>query len=390
MKAPFKNLQYCIRCCQPETTEKYKFDKDGICRTCQSSEDKMSIDWSKKEKQLRKILLNAKKNAGNNYDCVLPISGGKDSFFQAHVLTKIYNIKPLAVTFNHNWFSEIGFYNLQLLLETFNLDHFQFTPARKLVNKLARKSLFEIGDSCWHCHSGCGSFPLQVATKFSIPLLVYGESIAENSGRAKYSDGKTNFDKNYFTTVSAKKTPKQMVDNNISNKDVFPFKLPTDKEINKNKIYQIHLGDYIFWDEEKQTEFIKKEYGWKESEIEGAYKGYKSVECIMPGVHDFTCYLKRGFGRSTSQASVDIRNGLLTREEGFEIANKKDPVRPVALDYYLEATELTEKEFYKTINSKKLSKLKKTKLPVYKNKSKINKVKPFVQTLIEKHKKKVE
>ncbi len=390
MKSPFKNLQYCIRCCQPETTEKYEFDKDGICKTCQSSEDKMNIDWSKKEKELRKILFDAKKIAGNNYDCVLPISGGKDSFFQAHVLTKIYNIKPLAVTFNHNWFSEIGFYNLQLLLETFNLDHFQFTPARNLVNKLARKSLFEIGDSCWHCHSGCGSFPLQVATKFSIPLLVYGESIAENSGRAKYSDGKTNFDKNYFTTVSAKKTPSEMVDNKISSKDVFPFELPSDNEIIKNKIYQIHLGDYIFWDEEKQTEFIKKEYGWKESEVEGAYKGYKSVECIMPGVHDFTCYLKRGFGRSTSQASVDIRNGLMTREEGFEIANQKDPIRPQALDYYLDSTGLTEKEFYKTINAKKHSKLKNINLPIYKNKSKKKNIKPFVQSLIDKHKKKVE
>ena len=177
-----------------------------------------------------------------------------------------------------------------------------------------------------------------------------------------------------------------MVDNKISSKDVFPFELPSDNEIIKNKIYQIHLGDYIFWDEEKQTEFIKKEYGWKESEVEGAYKGYKSVECIMPGVHDFTCYLKRGFGRSTSQASVDIRNGLMTREEGFEIANQKDPIRPQALDYYLDSTGLTEKEFYKTINAKKHSKLKNINLPIYKNKSK-KKILNLCSILIDKHKK---
>ena len=100
----------------------------------------------------------------------MPISGGKDSFFQAHILTKVFNLKPLAVTYSHNWYSETGFYNLQRCLQVFELDHMQFTPSRTLVNKLARKSLSQIGDSCWHCHMGIGSFPLQIATKFNIPF----------------------------------------------------------------------------------------------------------------------------------------------------------------------------------------------------------------------------
>ena len=131
---------------------------------------------------------------------------------------------------------------------------------------------------------------------------------------------------------------------------------------------------------------LKKNTVEKNSEVEGAYKGYKSVECIMPGVHDFTCYLKRGFGRSTSQASVDIRNGSMTREEGFEIANQKDPIRPQALDYYLDSTGLTEKEFYKTINAKKHSKLKISTYQFTKINQRKN-IKPFVQSLIDKHKK---
>jgi N-acetyl sugar amidotransferase len=363
---PIPDLVYCTRCCMPETQEGVTFDELGVCTACRSSEEKMHINWIAREKELRRILAEAQAKAGDNYDCVLPISGGKDSFFQAHVLVNIYKIKPLAVTFSHNWFSETGFYNLQRCLEVFNLDHLQFTPARGLVNKLARKSLVSIGDACWHCHSGVGAFPLQIATKFRIPLLVWGESIAETSGRSSFANLAHTFDRDYFTKVSAKVEPGKMVDDNISSKDIFPFMLPSYEEIGQTGVWGIHLGNFIFWDEERQTEWIKKEYGWKETEVEGAYKGYKSAECIMPGVHDFTCYLKRGFGRSTWQASLDVRNGLLTREEGFELIKQNDQVRPEALDYYLKITGYSEEEFYAIMKEKKLSDIKELELPIRK------------------------
>jgi N-acetyl sugar amidotransferase len=383
---PIKGLTYCIRCCTPETQEGVDFDDMGICTACRSSEQKMHIDWSEREKDLRRILDEAKEKSGANYDCILPISGGKDSFFQAHVLVNVYKMKPLAVTFSHNWFSETGFYNLQLCLEVFNLDHLQFTPARGLVNKLARKSLGVIGDSCWHCHSGVGAFPLQVATKFKIPLLIWGESISENDGRSSYQCQAMKFDRDYFNKVSAKLTAEEMVDSNISEKDIHPFKLPSYQEIDETGVWGIHLGDYIFWDEERQTEFIRDTYGWRETEMEGAYKGYKSAECIMAGMHDFTCYLKRGFGRATWQASVDVRNGLISRKEGFELVKKHDQERPGALDYYMSITGFSEEEFYKYINEKKLDEISDLEIPV-RQRDHINaeKTVPFVQQIIEKH-----
>ena len=109
---PIPGIRYCTRCCVPETQEGVQFDELGICTGCRSSEEKMHIDWVVREKELRTILEEAKSKSGSGYDCVLPISGGKDSFFQAHVLVKVYGLKPLAVTFNQNWVSETGFYNL--------------------------------------------------------------------------------------------------------------------------------------------------------------------------------------------------------------------------------------------------------------------------------------
>ena len=386
-----KNVTYCTRCTIPSTQEGVTFDELGICTACISSEEKMHINWADREKEFKKILEEAKSKAGNNYDCVLPISGGKDSFFQAHVLTKVYDMKPLAVTFSHNWYSETGFYNLQKCLEVFNLDHMQFTPARGLVNKLARKSIDVIGDSCWHCHAGIGSFPLQIATKFKIPLLVWGESIAENDGREGHGCAKTKFDRDYFTKVSARLTAEEMVDKNLSSKDMHPFSLPSYEEIDDTGVFGVHMGDYIFWDDEKQTEWIRDTYGWAETEIEGTYKGYKSAECIMSGMHDFTCYLKRGFGRATIQTAMDVRNGLLTREEGFKLLEKHDQEIPEALNYYLQITELTDERFFEILNDKKLKELHGVELKMRKKSHKnAEMIKPFVQQVIDKYQRRVD
>ena len=341
----FRDLQYCTRCCMPESNEGIKFDEMGICQACQSAEQKIHIDWTERENQLRELLEHYK-NLNNDYDCIVPISGGKDSTFQLHVITKVYNMRALAVTFSHNWYSSTGKKNLENALEKFNVDHIMFTPNRRLVNKVARQSLFKIGDACWHCHAGVGAFPLQIAVKYRIPLLVWGESIAEMSGRATHYDPVLRFDRDYFTKVSAKVYPEQMVCDYINLRELSPFRLPSYDEIEDVGVIGIHLGDYIFWDDERQMEFVRDVYGWKEDVVEGTYKQYKSVECKMPGVHDYTKFLKRGFGRGTDHASADVRAGLLTREEGFELAKRHDTERPKALDEYLEITGLTDEEFH--------------------------------------------
>lgn len=381
----FPHLQYCTRCCVPETQEGVDFDELGICRACRSSEQKIHIDWEARGKKLNTILAEAKAKAGNNYDCIIPISGGKDSTYQLYVLTQIYGMKPLAVTFSHNWWSESGWYNLQNSLEKFNVDHIAFTPNRSLINRITKRSVEGIGDVSRHDHAGVGSFPLQVAVKFNIPLLIWGESIAESSGRASYEDPIHTFDRDYFLKVSAKLSPKEMAGGNISDRDLAPFEVPSVEDIERVGVWGLHLGDYIFWDEERQTEFIRDTYGWRETEMENAYKRYKSVEDIMSGMHDFTCYLKRGFARATMQASVDVRNGLLTREEGFQLIRKHDTERPEALDYYLKISGTTEEEFYKAMEGRRHAKMVGIDIPVHaKDHVNAERILPFPQQLIEK------
>lgn len=350
-KPLYDHLQYCVRCCMPETTEGIVFDEMGICQACQSAEQKIHIDWVAREKELRKTLEHYKNTSGDNYDCIVPISGGKDSTFQLYVITQVYGMKPLAVTFSHNWYSDEGKHNLWNALEQFNVDHIMFTPNRRLVNKLARHSLVKIGDSCWHCHAGVGAFPLQVAVKFKIPLLIWGESVAESSGRASYFNPVTRFDRDYFTKVSARCYASDMATDDITLKDLNCFQLPSVEELEQVGVVGIHLGDYLFWDDERQMEFVRDYYDWREGKVEGTYKGYKSVECKMAGVHDYTCFLKRGYGRGTYHASVDVRAGLLTREEGFELAKQHDTERPKAFDEYLKLTGFSEEEAVDIVRS---------------------------------------
>ncbi len=349
---PFQVLKHCSRCWLPDTQEGSSFDEMGMCPPCQSSEQKMHINWQERRKIFEKLLEKARSKAAkrSTYDVMVPISGGKDSCFQLHILKKMYNMNVLATTFSHNWYTETGKENLRNILEKLNIDHIMLTPNSASIAKIARESLYQIGDSCWHCHSGVGAFPLQMAVKFRIPLVVWGESLSESDGRATYAKP-VQFDRDYFTKISAKKTPEEMMTarSGLRREDMLPYQNPTHQEMKKAGVEGIHLGDYFFWDEMRQVEFVKKEYGWKEDYVEGTYKGYKSVECRMAGVHDYAKFIKRGFGRTTDQASEDVRQGLMTKDEAKKLIANLDGERPDALDYYLKITGFTEKEFHEIL-----------------------------------------
>jgi hypothetical protein len=146
-----------------------------------------------------------------------------------------------------------------------------------------------------------------------------------------------------------------MVSDNITLRELAPFRLPSYEEVEELGVIGIHLGDYLFWDDERQMEFVRDVYDWREDKVEGTYKRYKSVECRMAGVHDYTKFLKRGFGRGTDHASIDVRAGLLTRDEAFELAKKHDSERPEALDFYLQITGFTEEEFEAVLREHRLN-----------------------------------
>jgi len=343
----FKKINYCSRCCLPETWEGISFDNEGICTICKSAEDKMIIEWKNKERELNKIFNKHKNN--NYYDCLLPISGGKDSTFQSYVLTKKYNLNPLAITHGQNWFSITGRENLENCLNKFDLDHIFFCASRKKINNVAKSSLKMIGDACWHCHIGAGTFAIQSAFDWKIRLIVYGEGPADTDARGSFKK-KAKISPYRFLKISAVKKNKEFVNKNYSLKKLSNWSYPDDNKLKKFNPEIIHLGQYMFWDEQKNIDFVSKYYGWKNTQVENTYKGYKSNECVMAGVHDYFNFLKRGIGRATVHASDDVRRGLITREQGFELAKKFDIQKPHALKYYKKITNYSDNHINKNIS----------------------------------------
>lgn len=341
-------MRYCKRCVMPDTRPMIVFNEQGVCDACLSAERKdRGIDWEARRKELENICDKYRSNDPTRYDCIVPVSGGKDSTFQTHVLKHELKMNPLAVTFSQCSITELGQRNLQSLREI-GVDHILFTPDPNVYKKIARMGLEKVGDACWPCHAGIFSVPMQIAVKFNIPLIVWGES-----GQMEYGgplrEEKT-LDKKWREKVSLSgNTLHKVVGDDILLSDLKPYIYPTDEEVNGVGLTGIFLGYYLKWDARKQTEVIRKHTGFKVNEKGpnvGTYTNYENIDGKFVGFHDYLMYLKYGFGRATSHACIDIRNQRLGRDEAIDLVNKHEGNFPTEYyDEFLEFIGLSDNEF---------------------------------------------
>ncbi|MFA6635538.1 MAG: N-acetyl sugar amidotransferase [Candidatus Omnitrophota bacterium] len=346
-------MRYCKRCVYPESSAvKLTFDERGICSGCRVAEEKEKLDWGEREKQLRKILESYKGQA--EYDCIIPVSGGKDSHYQVYLIKEVYGLNPLLVTFNHTFNTRLGIDNLTNLVEKFGCDHLRFTPSPKTVKKLARVALKKMGDFCWHCHCGIFTYPVQVAVKYRIPLLIWGEQgfldlggmfshydMIEMTRRFRTEHGLRGYD--YSDLIDEKE--------GITAEDLRWAVYPSDKDIERVGVRGIYLGNFVNWNGKKQTEFLIKNYNFQTARESRSYNTYENVECHhCGGAHDYLKWLKFGYGRATDHASQDIRLGRMTREEGVDMVEKYDAKRPNDLDPLLDWLEISEEEFVEAVD----------------------------------------
>ena len=333
-------MKRCTKCLLPETYANIEFDNNGICNVCRAK----NVLPPYSEKDLINILNEEKEMArkqGRKYDCIIPFSGGKDSVFTLYIITKKYGMTPLVVTFNHLFFTDVIKRNQEKILNKIGADVVEFKPDWNIVKGLMLKSLEKSGDFCWHCHCGIYAYPMQIAVKFKIPLSIWG-----NSDFRMERDLGIKIDLEYFQKrVNLGIQPEEMIDENISIEDLQPFMLPDQKDYDAMDIRDIGLGDYLGWDVRKQVDLIKKELGWEESEVEGSFVKYDKIECKYVGIRDYLKFIKRGYGRTCQLASIDIRDGLMSRDEGLKLMRKFDGKRPDSLMPFLNDIGLSEDKF---------------------------------------------
>lgn len=347
-----ETLKKCNRCFLPETQETITFDGEGICNVCRQHEyKKEKINWDQKEKDFTELL--DQYRGKYLYDCIIPFSGGKDSTFTLYTMVKKFKVKPLVVSFDHGFFRPGTLENNERTMNKLGVDYLKFKPSWRVVKALMLESLKRKGDFCWHCHAGCFAFPMQIAVKFKVPLLIWGEPSAEYTAYYGYDDEEEVDEKRFNRFVNLGITAEDMVgmlnDLSITMRDLEPFRFPELKHLKELNVRSVCLGSYIPWDTRKNSEIIKKELGWKGNRVEGIPENYdyEKVECMMQGVRDYLKFIKRGFSRTAHLMSLDLRNKRITREKAENLIKKYDGKRPASLDVFLKFLGITEKEFMK-------------------------------------------
>jgi len=352
------DLKICTRCVMPETAESLAFDEAGACSVCRQIDFKKdAIDWDKRKEEMHELV---EQHRGKyDYDCIVPFSGGKDSTYTLWYLVKELGLKCLVVRFDHLFMRQVVEENADRAFKRLGVDVIRFSPNWQVVRKLMYESLVRRGDFCWHCHTGIFSYPMWISLKFGVPLIFWGEPSAEYSSFYSYDEkeeaDERRFNRNVNLGINAEDML-GMLDNSVSDykvelRDLKPYTYPPSKELRRAGTRSVFLGYYIPWDVRKQVDIIEKELGWQRDEVEGipAEYGYEKIECYMQGVRDYIKFLKRGFGRTAHLASIDIRNGRMTHEEGLELVEKYDGRRPAALDRFLRVLGIEEAEFMQIV-----------------------------------------
>lgn len=351
-------MKYCTHCLMPETAESLTFDEAGVCSVCRQIEYKNTkIDWKGRSVEFDAIVDSVR--GKHDYDCIVPFSGGKDSTFTLWHLVTQKKLKPLVVRFDHGFYRPNVQENNVRTFRTLGVDVINFTPNWRVVRKLMFESLRRRGDFCWHCHTGIFAYPMWVSIQQDVPLLIWGEPTGEYASFYSYDEEEEVDDRRFNAFVNLGINAEDMLgmlDDSISDypvtaRDLKPFTYPPVAELRKRKTRSILLGYYFPWDVKKQVEIIKRELGWRGDQVEGVPPeyDYEKIECFMQGVRDYIKFLKRGFGRTTHLASIDIRNKRLTRENGAQLVAEYDGRRPVALDLFLDFLGISELEFMRLV-----------------------------------------
>jgi len=285
------------------------------------------------------------------YDCILPYSGGKDSVFQLWYVVRELGLKPLVVRYDHWGYRPLIDKNNEKVFKQLGVDVIKFTPNWKLVKDLMLESLKRTGDFCWHCHTGIYGHTMQIALRYNVPLLIWGESIAEYMSFYTYEEmeqiDKARFDNIMSMGITADDMYKAL-NGKYEKRDFYPFTFPDPAELERIGCKSVCLGNYLEWNTRQNVEVIKYGLGWKGHEVEGipAQYDYEKIECKWQGVRDYCKFVKRGFGRTNHLCAIDIRHNRMTAEEAKVLNSTYDGKRPKTLDLFLETLGITEEEFY--------------------------------------------
>lgn len=348
-------MRYCNRCLYPENHAlNIIFDEQGVCSGCRVHEEKYQIDWDKKERELSSIFDHYKDRKNTSYDCVIPVVGSGDDFFIVDLVKNKFGLNPLLVTYNTHFSTKVGVRNLARLITELDCDHMMSTVGPETIKAITRLTLEKIGDIYWHVLAGSQTFPVQVATKLDIPLVIWGVN--------GWSDQVGMFSHHDMVEMTKKVRKEHALrgydaesliggSNKVSKKDLQAFTYPTDEQLEKSRVRGLYIGNYVLWDSQKQIGSMIEKYGYETNQQERTFNTYESIHCANnASVHDYVKFLKFGYAKVSDHVARDIRLKRISKAQGLQRIKEYLSVKPAALSLFLKWLDMDECEFMSIIN----------------------------------------
>jgi N-acetyl sugar amidotransferase len=349
-------INFCKRCLYNETHPlNLTFDQDGICSGCRVHEEKDHLDWREREEKLRVLLEQYRCKSGDNYDCIVPVSGARDSYFIVHLIKNKFKMNPLLVSYNKHYNTDIGVRNLANLRIKFNCDIITKTVNPNSIKKITRQTLFRFGSLYWHSIAGETVFPVQASVQHKIPLIIWGaHQGVDQVGMFSHCD-EVEMTRKYrkehdLMGFEAEDLFGEM--ENLTEEQLSPFYYPEDNYIQSVGVRGIYLNNYVRWDSRTQHEKMIKLYKYETSLLNRTFDMYNDVDSyIYMELHDLIKDLKHGYTKVLDHACRDIRLGHLTRSEAIALVRYYQFKKPKNIKLFLEWLGIKENELNYILDS---------------------------------------
>ena len=344
-------MRYCSRCVLPDTKPGIWLDAEGVCSACRSNEEKKSIDWETRRSELARLADEIRGSNGNGYDCIVPVSSGKDSFYQTWMMKVVQRLHVLCVVVIPHLQTREGISNLNALVSNLHVDLVKVSVKPGTLRILRRRAFFEIGEPNWAEHCAVFAGVARVAYAYRVPLVVWGEDIAVEFGGSTSNKRVASAEDLIENDLIKKRALGDFFSEDVAEGDVYFYRHPPKDELKRRQLRSIYLGYYDCWDGHRHYE-VAKELGFQErsSPLAGNILTYDNIDEKLCEINIWFKFLKFGFWRPTDQCCYQIWNARMTREEAVEIVNARQYEFPGEyLKEFLEYHEITEAQFWETV-----------------------------------------
>jgi len=345
-------IRYCTRCVMPDTKPDLRMDAEGVCSACRHYEQRKAVDWNQRALQLREILERYRSRDHSTYDCVVPVSGGKDSTYQVIRMLEL-GMNPLCVTATTDHLSELGRVNIENL-KRLGVDYVEMTPNPLVRRRINRLALAQVGDISWPEHVAIFTIPVRVAVQQRVPLIVWGENSQDEYGGPATAAQDRTLTRRWleeFGGLLGLRVSDLPGQDGIEARHLIPYTYPSDADLAAVGVTGIFLGYFLPWDGLTNA-LIAQAHGFRTYDrcVEGSAVNYENLDNVQTGIHDYFKFLKYGFGRASDLVCMHLRRGRLSRADGLKIVRMHDGRFPkeylgVALETVLEAIGMTRDEF---------------------------------------------